>query len=72
MQDIAGCRLIVADIAEQDRVTESVTRLFQHSTVVDRRQHPSHGYRAVHVVVNEKGRLIEVQIRTSLQHFIQT
>jgi putative GTP pyrophosphokinase len=67
IQDIAGCRLIVTDIAEQDKVVQSLSRLFEHATVVDRRQRPSHGYRAVHVIVNCRGKLIEVQIRTAIQ-----
>jgi ppGpp synthetase/RelA/SpoT-type nucleotidyltranferase len=37
-------------------------------TVVDRRAKPSHGYRAVHVVVRESGLPVEVQVRTELQH----
>ncbi|HEX8493984.1 MAG TPA: hypothetical protein VF658_14150 [Pyrinomonadaceae bacterium] len=68
IQDIAGCRLIVADIAEQDSVVESLKTLFEHTTVIDRREKPSHGYRAVHVVVKYGGKLIEVQVRTALQH----
>lgn len=42
--------------------------LFDKLIVVDRREHPSHGYRAVHVIVDRRGKLIEVQVRTSLQH----
>jgi Region found in RelA / SpoT proteins len=43
-------------------------RVFPTTKVIDRRAVPSHGYRAVHVVVNVEGRPIEVQVRTSLQH----
>lgn len=68
IQDIAGCRLIVADIAAQESVVRSLTSLFEHTTVSDRREKPSHGYRAVHVIVNAQGRLIEIQVRTELQH----
>jgi len=68
IQDIAGCRLIVTDIASQDAVVQSLTGLFEDTTIVDRRQKPSHGYRAVHVVVNYGGKMIEIQVRTSLQH----
>lgn len=68
IQDIAGCRLIVADIAEQESVIQSITGLFQQAEVIDRRKKPSHGYRAVHVVVNHEGKLIEIQVRTALQH----
>src|SRR5207249_2143742 len=50
MQDIAGCRLIVADVREQDRLVDGLKRLFPEHTVIDRRRHPSHGYRAVHVI----------------------
>jgi ppGpp synthetase/RelA/SpoT-type nucleotidyltranferase len=68
IQDIAGCRIIVSDIAEQETVIQSITGLFEQPTVIDRRVNPSHGYRAVHVVVNHDGKLIEIQVRTSLQH----
>lgn len=68
IQDIAGCRLIVADIAAQESVVRSLIGLFEHTTVSDRREKPSHGYRAVHVIVNSQGRLIEIQVRTALQH----
>lgn len=68
IQDIAGCRLVVADIAEQETVIQSLRTLFQQAVVFDRREKPSHGYRAVHVVVNRGGKLIEIQVRTSLQH----
>lgn len=68
IQDIAGCRLIVSDTTEQDRVVESLRRLFDDLTIVDRRERPSYGYRAVHLIVSCCGRLVEVQVRTSLQH----
>ncbi|MBW4703679.1 hypothetical protein [Micromonospora sp. RL09-050-HVF-A] len=35
---------------------------------IDRRANPSHGYRAVHVVVFLEGLPVEVQVRTELQH----
>lgn len=41
---------------------------FDDVAVVDRRVKPSHGYRAVHLVIREEDKPIEVQIRTSLQH----
>ncbi len=68
IQDIAGCRLIVADIAAQENAIEALTSLFEHTNIIDRRQRPSHGYRAVHVVVNHHGKLIEIQVRTAIQH----
>ena len=68
VQDIAGCRIVVTDVLEQDRVVDSVCRLFPGATVADRRATPSHGYRAVHVIVSIGGQLVEIQIRSRLQH----
>jgi putative GTP pyrophosphokinase len=68
MQDIAGCRVIVPDLLTQDEAVENLKNLFDKFTIVDRRERPSHGYRAVHVIIVRHGKLIEVQVRTSLQH----
>jgi putative GTP pyrophosphokinase len=68
IQDIAGCRLVVSDMVEQQRVTASLSDLFEDTNIVDRREHPSNGYRAVHVVVRSGNKLVEIQVRTSLQH----
>ncbi len=67
IQDIAGCRLIVSDVADQERVIQSLSSLFEHTTIVDRRQQPSHGYRAVHVIARCHSKMIEIQVRTLLQ-----
>ena len=40
IQDIAGCRLIVSDAREQDRVVASLRELFPFHSVVDRRHKP--------------------------------
>jgi GTP pyrophosphokinase len=68
IQDIAGCRIVVADSVEQDRVILELRRVFPTSRMIDRRNSPSHGYRAVHIIVDFDGRLIEIQIRSALQH----
>lgn len=68
MQDIAGCRIVVEDSVAQDRVVEQLVARFPINTLFDRRQQPSHGYRAVHVVVTEAGSQVEIQVRTQLQH----
>ena len=68
IQDIAGCRLLVTDIANQNEVVASLRNHFENATMVDRRENPSHGYRAVHVIVRFEGKLIEIQVRTVLQH----
>jgi putative GTP pyrophosphokinase len=65
IQDIAGCRLIVDSISTQDKVTAQLKKLFDKTIIVDRREHPSHGYRAVHVIVDYRGKLIEIQLRAS-------
>lgn len=69
IQDIAGCRLVVDTVAEQDSVVGTIAKSFgSGATVVDRRLRPSFGYRAVHVIVHSSGKPIEVQVRTALQH----
>ena len=68
IQDIAGCRIVVPGIVEQQTTIESLNRLFESTVTVDRRERPSHGYRAVHIIVKSGEHLIEIQIRSSLQH----
>jgi putative GTP pyrophosphokinase len=67
MQDIAGCRTVVVDVAGQDRVVASIESKFP-CVVSDRRLQPSNGYRAIHVVARAGRFPIEVQVRTRLQH----
>jgi ppGpp synthetase/RelA/SpoT-type nucleotidyltranferase len=68
IQDIAGCRLVVPTLTEQDGVASRLREVFPEASVIDRRLAPSHGYRAVHVVARPDSKAIEIQIRTSLQH----
>lgn len=68
IQDIAGCRIVVQSQSHQDEVVRQVCGLFASADVDDRRARPSWGYRAVHVIVRQDGRLIEVQVRSELQH----
>ncbi|HKO35814.1 MAG TPA: hypothetical protein VJV21_05005 [Pyrinomonadaceae bacterium] len=68
MQDIAGCRIVVTDVPTQDELVERLRGVFTQLQIDDRRKQPSHGYRAVHAIIQESGKLIEVQVRTSLQH----
>jgi ppGpp synthetase/RelA/SpoT-type nucleotidyltranferase len=67
IDDIAGCRLIVENLANQNEVVGQLLGLFKNVTVDDRRVRPSHGYRAVHLIVDVDGKLVEIQIRTELQ-----
>ena len=68
MQDIAGCRVVVSDVLEQDQFVASLKTDFPGASVIDRRDNPSHGYRAVHVIVEISGKPVEIQVRSSLQH----
>ena len=68
IQDIAGCRVVVPGIQEQDHLVSRIGATLQGEHVFDRRVKPSHGYRAVHVVVTVAGRAVEIQVRTVLQH----
>ena len=42
--------------------------MFPSASVVDRRNDPRYGYRAIHIIVKILGQSIEVQVRTELQH----
>lgn len=68
VQDISGCRMVVLDVPEQDRVVDSLVDVFSGARVTDRREKPSYGYRAVHVVVEVLGKPVEIQVRTTFQH----
>lgn len=73
MQDVAGIRIVGSFTLDgQDRLTAEIARRFpadpRPPKPVDRRANPSHGYRAVHVIVTLDGITIEIQIRTVMQH----
>ncbi len=68
IQDIAGLRVIVKDYAEQDALRDKVKALYPDCKIYDRREKPSFGYRAVHLVMKVEERLVELQIRTEFQH----
>lgn len=68
MQDIAGCRVVVVNIVQQEQFVTSLKTDFIRASVTDRREKPSYGYRAVHIIVEISGKPIEIQVRTSLQH----
>lgn len=72
MQDLAGLRLTVTGgRLEQDVVVGRVIQHFQKigdsARVSNRRDKPSYGYRAMHVVVTHDECRAEIQIRTELQ-----
>ena len=68
MQDLVGARVVLEMTrGEQDALVERITACCSNWRVVDRRARPSHGYRAVHVIVRLEGRPVEIQVRTRLQ-----
>ena len=67
MQDIAGCRLVAEDKAEQDAIYARLQSDFDVYRAYDIRETPHSGYRAVHVVVRRGDKFVEVQVRTRNQ-----
>jgi putative GTP pyrophosphokinase len=68
IQDIAGCRILVDDCAEQTQTTQKLMAVFPGSLIIDRIRDPRYGYRAIHIVVMKNGKYVEIQVRTKLQH----
>ena len=64
MQDIAGCRLVADDKAQQDEIYARLQTDFDTYRAYDIRETPHSGYRAVHVVVRHGDKFVEVQVRT--------
>jgi putative GTP pyrophosphokinase len=69
MQDIAGCRAVLADIAAVEAVRDGLGKAaLTVSRVVDYNAEPrASGYRAVHLIVIKDGTPVEVQLRTEGQ-----
>lgn len=72
VQDLAGARIVLGDRRQQDEAVDRIKRTFdpicsKPCKVKDRRVEPSHGYRAVHVIVFIDGIPVEIQVRTELQ-----
>jgi ppGpp synthetase/RelA/SpoT-type nucleotidyltranferase len=71
VQDLAGARIVVRDRLVQDKalrtIREDCAASGRTCKVIDRRDRPSHGYRAVHIIMLWDQIPIEVQIRTELQ-----
>ena len=68
MQDIAGCRLVVPNVAAQNEVVERLKSVLPKAVAIDRRKQPSFGYRAVHIIATAGNKPVEIQVRTELQH----
>jgi putative GTP pyrophosphokinase len=70
MQDVGGCRAIMpGGASEVAAVLARIQRRWDVLDVQDYVERPQEtGYRAIHVVVRRDERLIEIQLRTPLQH----
>jgi len=68
MQDIAGCRVVVPDIKNQDEAVKALSERLPRASVIDRRKKPNFGYRAVHIIARCETMSVEIQIRTDAQH----
>jgi ppGpp synthetase/RelA/SpoT-type nucleotidyltranferase len=69
MEDIGGCRAKLPDAARVQTVLASIVTRWPEARVDDYTAKPQPtGYRAVHVVVIERGRRIEIQLRTPGQN----
>jgi hypothetical protein len=72
IQDFAGARIVIDGTRQdQDQAVDRIMEAFQTCPrapqKVDRRAQPSHGYRAVHVIVYTDAVPVEIQIRTKMQ-----
>jgi GTP pyrophosphokinase len=71
MADIGGCRAVVNDLDELQRVLRRMRRRWGSKIEKERpylETPRDTGYRGYHVIVRRHDRLVEVQLRTGLQH----
>ncbi len=73
IHDLAGARIVIdGTLDDQDaakaRVIDAFASCPRPPVEKDRRKTPSHGYRAVHVIVFPENMPVEIQIRTNLQN----
>jgi ppGpp synthetase/RelA/SpoT-type nucleotidyltranferase len=74
MQDVGGCRVIVPTLNDVDRVERRIVSPRKPSWPLryrhDHREggKPGTGYRALHLIVERQGCLVEIQLRTLRQH----
>lgn len=66
--DLAGCRIIVADLAEQRAVVAQLMQIYDVQQVDDKSDSPKFGYRAVHLDIRYRGQLMEIQVQTRNQN----
>jgi ppGpp synthetase/RelA/SpoT-type nucleotidyltranferase len=73
IRDLAGLRVVVHGTrTDQDEIAARIGAVLPDESrtakLIDRRADPRSGYRAVHLEVRREGILLEVQVRTTLQH----
>lgn len=68
MQDIAGCRLTVPDLDDLWHMSRHLRETLDVIRVKDYNVDSKAGYRALHLIVRQDQMLVEVQLRTEVQH----
>ena len=70
MEDVAGARVVVDTVQQlrrlEDRWLDARFPMHRHRDYID--EPPSSGYRGVHLVLEHRDRLVEVQLRSRIQH----
>ncbi|MGB7053632.1 MAG: hypothetical protein WBG41_18860, partial [Acidimicrobiales bacterium] len=68
IRDLAGARIVrPMTLDEQDQIAAAIAKLWPETQIIDRREIPSHGYRAVHLVPRIGRCPVEIQLRTLYQ-----
>jgi hypothetical protein len=68
IHDLAGARIVQPmTLDQQDAVASEILNAFPGSKLLDRRETPSFGYRAVHVIAHVENCPVEIQLRTHYQ-----
>jgi hypothetical protein len=68
IRDLAGARIVRRmTLDEQDLMAAEIVEFWPEAKVIDRREQPSHGYRAIHIVPRIESCPVEIQLRTDYQ-----
>ena len=68
IHDLAGARIVQRmTLDQQDEVASAIVAAFPRAELLNRREEPSSGYRAIHVIARLDGCYIEMQLRTHYQ-----
>ncbi|WP_149142391.1 RelA/SpoT domain-containing protein [Gemmobacter caeruleus] len=77
LQDIGGCRIIVSNNNDVNELFRYISEKLNESTfvkilrVTDYREkgRDDTGYRALHIILEVSGRMLELQLRSRIQHY---